>query len=97
MNINLSTLVTGREVSLEDMLDAREHRQDIQRMLLSQYHLPVIDVYKRQAMASLGFLKSTSLPLNRTVPRTFLLIPKRHSTVSLLPAPTRPDTPRRCV
>lgn len=42
MNINLSTLVTGREVSLEDMLDAREHRQDIQRMLLSQYHLPVI-------------------------------------------------------
>ena len=46
------------------------------------------------AMASLGFLKSTSLPLNLTVPRTFLLIPKRHSTVSLLPAPTRPDTPR---
>ena len=42
MNINLSTLVTGREVSLKDMLDAREHRQEVQRMLLSEHHLPVI-------------------------------------------------------
>ena len=42
MDINLSTLVTGREVSLKDMLDAREHRQEVQRMLLSEHHLPVI-------------------------------------------------------
>ena len=38
MDINLSTLVTGREVSLKDMLDAREHRQEVQRMLLSEHH-----------------------------------------------------------
>lgn len=42
MDINLSTLVTGREVSLKDMLDAREHRQEVQRMLLSEHYLPVI-------------------------------------------------------
>lgn len=42
MDINLSTLITGREVSLMEMLDAREHRQEVQRMLLSQHHLPVI-------------------------------------------------------
>ena len=42
MDINLSTLVTSREVSLKDMLDAREHRQEVQRMLLSEHHLPVI-------------------------------------------------------
>lgn len=42
MDINLSTLITGREVSLMEMLDAREHRQEVQKALLSQHHLPVI-------------------------------------------------------
>lgn len=42
MNIDLSALVTGREVSLPEMLDAREHRQEVQRMLISSHHLPVI-------------------------------------------------------
>lgn len=40
--MNMTRIVTGREAALKDMLDAREHRQDMQRSLIETYHLPVI-------------------------------------------------------
>ena len=40
--INLDKLVVGREAALPDVLDAREQRQEIQQVLISQHHLPVI-------------------------------------------------------
>ena len=42
MNIDCSKIAVGREAALLDMLDARERRQDMQRALIGQYHLPVI-------------------------------------------------------
>lgn len=42
MNKELSELVRGREISLQELLDAREKRQKVQKMLLARYHLPVV-------------------------------------------------------
>ena len=67
MDINLSTLVTGREVSLKDMLDAREHRQEVQRMLLSEHHLPVISFYPEYCRTRQG-ISSGSADLSRRHP-----------------------------
>lgn len=42
MTIHLDKIVTGPQVSLQEMLDARERRQDLQRSLIQEYHLPII-------------------------------------------------------
>lgn len=42
MTLDINTLVTGRKVKLEEMLLARDRRQDIQQQLIEVYHLPVI-------------------------------------------------------
>ena len=67
MDINLSTLVTGREVSLKDMLDAREHRQEVQRMLLSEHHLPVIS-FTLNIVGPVKSISSGSADLSRRHP-----------------------------
>lgn len=42
MTLDINTLVTGRQVKLEEMLLARDRRQDIQQQLIKKHHLPVI-------------------------------------------------------
>ena len=42
MAMDINTLVTGKQVRLEEMLLARERRRDMQQMLLETYRLPVI-------------------------------------------------------